>query len=605
MMRNFTGSSWLALAGIALLGSAAFVPTGRAAVHSLPLVLPAGNPDLMGFIRIVNRSDRAGEVDITAIDDSGNEAGPITLSIGADSSRHFNSEDLENGNADKEGLSDGVGGGQCSWRLELETDLDILPLAFVRTGDGFVTTIHDVVPEVEPGRHDVAIFNPGKNMTQQSRLRLVNLGEFDAIVDVKGTDDDGIQSEGTVQLTVPKGGACTVTSEELESGETDDSCGCAMSGDGLGAGEGKWQLSVTTEQSIQVMSVLKTPEHLTNLSTVRYGGFAPPDENAFSARFVGRRVRATDGSGYVDFVSSGRFSESDGDGMYEGDYTYENEGPNSGTLVFEYDDGEECTALAAFDSFIAGTTLSVCEDGGVLELQPIRSWVLEDIVLAGMAPADQAAFDALVASQRLAHDDASGLGVAFVFVSPGEFSHGTGASERTGTYAYENTGRSSGTVELTYAGGGMCTLELVFEADDSGRMDYTCVDASDNTTTGSTNWRLEFAGAVGLAPADQDAFSERFRDKRLVSTADTQGSFYYLDFLTRTGFREYEFGDTYEGTYTYVSTGANTADLVLEYDDGDRCDVDITFESPTSGQSEWDCMYAGMNTTGWQAIDRP
>ena len=137
------------------------------------------------------------------------------------------------------------------------------------------------------------------------------------------------------------------------------------------------------------------------------------------------------------------------------------------------------------------------------------------------------------------------------------------------------------------------------------RMDYTCVDASDNTTTGSTNWRLEFAGAVGLAPADQDAFSERFRDKRLVSTADTQGSFYYLDFLTRTGFREYEFGDTYEGTYTYVSTGANTADLVLEYDDGDRCDVDITFESPTSGQSEWDCMYAGMNTTGWQAIDRP
>ena len=80
-----------------------------------------------------------------------------------------------------------------------------------------------------------------------------------------------------------------------------------MSGDGLGAGEGKWQLSVTTEQSIQVMSVLKTPEHLTNLSTVRYGGFAPPDENAFSARFVGRRVRATDGSGHVDFGSSGSF----------------------------------------------------------------------------------------------------------------------------------------------------------------------------------------------------------------------------------------------------------------------------------------------------------
>ena len=95
MMRNFTGSPWSALACIALLGSTAFAPTGQAAEHSLPLVLPDGNPALMGFIRIVNRSDRAGDVDITAIDDSGKEVGPITLSIGADSSRHFNSEDLE------------------------------------------------------------------------------------------------------------------------------------------------------------------------------------------------------------------------------------------------------------------------------------------------------------------------------------------------------------------------------------------------------------------------------------------------------------------------------------------------------------------------------
>ena len=561
MMRNFTGSSWSALACIALLGSAAFAPTGQAAEHSLPLVLPAGNPDLTGFVRIVNRSDRAGEVDITAIDDSGKEAGPITLSIGADSSRHFNSEDLENGNADK-GLPDGVEDGQCSWRLELETDLDILPLAFVRTGDGFVTSIHDVVPEVEPGRHDVAIFNPGKNMTQQSRLRLVNPGDTVAQAEIAATDDEGGRAEDTVKVTVPAGGACMLTAHELESGESTDPCHCEVSG-ALGAGTGKWQLSVTTDQSIQVMSVLKTPEHLTNLSTVRYGGFAPPDRAAFNARFVGRRVRATDGSGYVDFGSSGNFSESYLGQTYEGDYTYENQGPNSGTLVFDYDNGEKCTALAAFDSFIAGTTLSVCEDGGVVERQPIRSWMLEDIGPAGMAPADQAAFDTLVDSQRLAHDDASGLGVAFVFVSPGEFSQGTGGDERTGTYEYANTGRSSGTVELAYAGGGTCTLGLVFEADDSGSMEYTCFDASNNETKGSANWNLEFAGPAGLAPADQDAFYERFRDKRVVSTLDLQGTFYYLDFLSRTRFRENDFGDIYDGTYTYTNKGANTAELIL------------------------------------------
>ena len=355
------------------------------------------------------------------------------------------------------------------------------------------------------------------------------------------------------------------------------------------------------------MSVLRTPEHLTNLSTVRYAGFAPPDEAAFNARFVGRRVRATDGSGYVDFVSSGRFSESDVQGMYEGDYTYENEGPNSGTFVFDYDDGEQCTALAAFDSFIAGTTLSVCEDVGELELQPIRSWVLEAIGPSGTAPVDQAAFEALVDGRRLAHDDASWLGgVAVIFVSPGAFSHGTGAGERTGTYVYQNTGRSSGTVVFTYTdgGGGMCTLRLVFEADDSGSLAYTCVDRSNVETAGSANWNLEFAGPSGLAPADQGAFYERFRDLRLVSTRDPLGSFYYLEFLNLTGFQEYEFGDTYDGTYTYTRTGANTAELVLEYRDNDRCDVDVTFESSTSGQSVWDCIHDGMNTTGWQTIPR-
>jgi hypothetical protein len=170
---------------------------------------------------------------------------------------------------------------------------------------------------------------------------------------------------------------------------------------------------------------------------------------------------------------------------------------------------------------------------------------------------------------------------------------------------YENTGRSSGTVEFTYAGGGSCTLDLVFEEDDSGSMEYTCVDASDNETTGSTNWRLEFAGVVGLAPADQDAFYERFRDKRVVLPFDLQGVFYYLDFLSRTRFRENELGVTYDGTYTYTNTGANVAELILEYDDGDRCDHDLAFRTETSGDTTQVCIDGTTTTTGWQAMDRP
>ena len=594
----FARRPWTGLAWIPLLGLAVLVQPVRAAEYSLPLVLPAGNEAVMGFVRIVNRSNQSGEVTVRAIDDDGEEA-ELSLSIGANASRHFNSEDLESGNARK-GLTGSAHDGKCNWRLELETDLDILPLAFVRTGDGFVTSIHDVVPEIEPGRHDVAIFNPGKNRTQQSRLRLVNPGDAAAQVEIEGTDDNGSPSEGKVKLTVPAGGACMVTSAELESGEADDDCSCVVSGDGLGAGAGKWQLSVTTGQSIQVMSVLRTPEHLTNLSTVEYTGFAPVDSAAFNARFVGRRVRATDGSGHVvDFVSSGRFTELYIGTMYEGGYTWENKGPNSGTLIFDYDDGDECTALVAFDSFITGTTLSACEDGVTeeLELKPIRSWKL---VETGAAPADQDAFDDLVDSLKLVPGTGLSFGPEVVFISPGRFSQGSGGGRKTGSYTFAKTGSSSGTVQLTYDGGGGCTLDLVFATSTGGSMNYTCDGAS-----GSTNWTLEHAGVSGLAAADQDAFFERFRDKRIVVSRDPQGSFYYLDFLSRTGFREYEFGDTYEGTYTYTNTGANSADLALEYNDDDRCDVALTFRTETSGAATFVCMYDGTSVEDWQTIDRP
>ena len=69
-----------------------------------------------GFVRVINHSDESGEIMITATDDSGVEKDPITLSISAKSIAHFNSDDLEMGNADK-GLAMGVGTGQGAWRF--------------------------------------------------------------------------------------------------------------------------------------------------------------------------------------------------------------------------------------------------------------------------------------------------------------------------------------------------------------------------------------------------------------------------------------------------------------------------------------------------------
>ena len=115
-----------------------------------------------GFARVFNRSDAAGEVHIEAFDDAGVESGPVTLAIGANETKHFNSDDLERGNADK-GLSKGIGPGtEGDWRLELTSALDIEALAYIRTDDGFLTSMHDVAPSGAT-THRVVVFNPGSN----------------------------------------------------------------------------------------------------------------------------------------------------------------------------------------------------------------------------------------------------------------------------------------------------------------------------------------------------------------------------------------------------------------------------------------------------------
>ena len=230
--------------------------------HSVPLVTAADNESREGFVRVINRDDRSGTVRIHAVDDEGVRFGPIDLSLDAKQTRHFNSGDLENGNPDKE-LSDGVGDGTGNWRLELETDLDIEALAYIRTPDGFLTSIHEVAAQAGDAstRYHVPIFNPAKNVDQQSRLRLINLGDGPAQIRITGLDDQGDDPPGgVVRLTLPAGAAHLLTAEELEQGSEE------FSGR-FDVGSGKWQLFVSADQPIQVMSLLLSPTgNLTNLS---------------------------------------------------------------------------------------------------------------------------------------------------------------------------------------------------------------------------------------------------------------------------------------------------------------------------------------------------
>ena len=90
---------------------------------------------------------------------------------------------------------------------------------------------------------------------------------------------------------------------------------------------------------------------------------APTDEAAFNDLFVGKRAATNYPTVYVDFVSPGRFRETEGSDIWTGSYTYRNTGPNTGTVTFNYDDGDRCVASFTFVSTTAGTATYTCNDG--------------------------------------------------------------------------------------------------------------------------------------------------------------------------------------------------------------------------------------------------
>ena len=237
---------------------------GTATPREIPFFPSAANArGWQGFVRVVNHSDEDGAVSIRAFDDAGRDFGTLTLAIDAGETVHFNSDDLEDGNASK-GLTGSTGRpAQGDWRLRLTSTLSIEAMAYVRTADGLLTAMHDVAPMVEGAgqSYRVVTFNPGSNDSQASLLRLVNPGAAEAAVTITGVDDRG-RHRGPVRLSIPPRAARTISAADLEGG--------AANLDGtLGDGGGKWRLAVESDAPVRVMSLLASPTgHLTNLSTV-------------------------------------------------------------------------------------------------------------------------------------------------------------------------------------------------------------------------------------------------------------------------------------------------------------------------------------------------
>ena len=361
------------------------LPAADAEQYTVPY-FPMPHPDTQderpqGVLRILNDTGEAATVDVFAIDNTGARFGPATIALGATAAAEFDAAELRSANAAR-GLSGGLGSFSGNVRLSIDSDVPIVPLAFVRATDGSLSAMHDIVRADSPAegqyRYDIPIFNHSTAVAQRSLLRLINPGNMPAAVTIGGRDDGGSAMPGTVQLSLPAGAARTLTAQQLEAGDTD------LTGT-LGAGIGRWRLSVSSDRPLRVVNIAASPTagYWNNLSTTAVRGAAPADRAGFDARFAGENaVLEMEGGLAVTIAGNSRFSATvQSDGMFatdEGGYDYDGLGPDAGRLTLDYDGGTRCLANLYFSSRASGWYASHCTGGGGPETRSGGNWTVGD-----------------------------------------------------------------------------------------------------------------------------------------------------------------------------------------------------------------------------------
>ena len=493
---------------------------GQAALadqYTIPLFVSAFTSDApQGRLRILSSSGESATVKIYAIDDAGARFGPATFTLNAGAAVEFEPFDFSSGNAAK-GLSSDLGIGDGHFRLVLDADVPIQPSAYVRAPDGTLAAMHDTVrgasvAAADRYRYDVPIFNPASEVTQESRLRLINPGDTAATVTIEGRDDSGTEATGgSVQLTLAGGGAQTLTAQQLEAGSA------GLTGQ-LGAGTGKWRLTVSADGPLQVVNIVAaTAGYWNNLSTTAVPGAAPADHAAFNERFDGVAIESRTDSGVftLNALAGDRFSETgEVDGVstsYAGSYGYEGIGPDAGRLTLMYDDGDQCQANLYFDSLTAGWFASHCTgsdypaDGFWIG----GSWFIADgedtLPVLDSQPGNQTytvgtAIDALTLPEA-----SGGNGTLAYSLSPNV----AGLSFNATTRQLTGTPSTAGAYAVTYT--------VTDEDGDSDTLGFTITVNTDTTETGSLgDCYVSLSVSIGQSctyPGTTDAFSVNERGR--------------------------------------------------------------------------------------------
>ena len=311
---------------------------------------------------------------------------------------------------------------------------------------------------------------------------------------------------------------------------------------------------------------------------------APTDEAAFNDLFVGKRATTNFPAVYVDFVSPGRFRETRFAVTLTGSYTYRNTGSDAGTLTFNYDDGDRCTAHLTFVSTTAGTATYTCNDGS----SGGYNWLLVAISATGTPD--------LVVQTPSVSDSSPNAGGAFT-LSATVRNQGNGLSASTTLRYYRSpdaTISTSDTAVGTDAVGGLAASGTSAESisltapSTAGTYYYgACVDpvsgesATGNNCSNSSAVTVPSGSMAGIIPdANLRAAVEAALNKASgapISAAD-------MEALTRLTARDAGVSDL-----TGLEFATNLTELKLDYND-------ISDVSSLAGLTNLTELYLRFNT---------
>lgn len=256
-MRNrtpgFLKKTVCAFAAISIANLLSIASAQDSITRVVPL-FPSSNDSIAGALRLINHSKETANVSIVGFDEEGSEHGPATLSLASQDSLLIYTDTLEDGT---DTIVGGLGRGVGSWRLRINSSVNIEVLAYTSSQDGLLASLQATV-QGENGCWRVPTFYSPDNLTT-SKLRLTNPGNTTANVKISGRDDRGTVSASPIELTVGPRVTRTFTAADLEDGAS------GFTGS-LGNGSGNWQLAVESDQLITVINVLEGNRTLSNVS---------------------------------------------------------------------------------------------------------------------------------------------------------------------------------------------------------------------------------------------------------------------------------------------------------------------------------------------------